>query len=64
MTDVLSWHAERYPRAVLLDVHVVCSSSCLGLLVELLGNFDNYIVLESTSNLTLLALIVEGVELV
>ena len=65
MTDVRSWHAERYLArgVVLVDVLVICSSSCLDLrLIELLGNFGDNIVFKSTSDLALLALVVERVE--
>ena len=65
MTDVRSWHAERYLArgVVLVDVLVICSSSCLGLrLIELLGNFDDNKIFKSTSDLALLGLVVERVE--
>ena len=65
MTDVRSWHAERYLArgVVLVDVLVICSSSCLELqLVELLRDLDDNRIFKSTSDLMLLALVVERVE--
>ena len=43
MTDVLSWHAERYPRVVLVQLDVLLELQFLGAL----SDFLHHIVLKS-----------------